>query len=223
MGSRAEAEALAIKLINKVDRSGKSGASLQAQFQAMTNAQFESFAQAMEAKKAFLPILMDNLQGNQITFENNLKVGKELGVEFFQRVEMFDSTLGLYYWSNDCYLVCDVPFRRMAQTLESKISLPDDNKHVDDLTDQPTGVSKGSSMSAPETLIIIGQGAEKAALELVSVRGGDLAAMRAMEQSIHDTGGASLEHSLARGEGAKSTATLSTMLAGMHFDNNLVE
>mgnify|MGYP000994375955 FL=1 len=110
--------------------------------------------------------------------------------------------------------------RRQIQTLVNKISIPEDNKHVDEMTDQPTGVSKGSSISFPEILVMYAAGHEKAIEEMIKVRGGDLKALQIMEKSIHETGGASLQVIGKAGTRVKSTETLAILMKGAHLDNN---
>lgn len=221
--ARKDAEAVIYSLLDRIDPSGHNTKLLKEQFGNLSDTQFKEYVQAVADKKAFIPIVLDNMNGSQITFENNKKLAEELGISFYQRIKLYDEAVGVWYTSFYESWVADLPVRRQSEMLESKISLPDDHKHIDDYTDQPVGDSKGSSMSAPESLILIGKGAESSVTEFVAVRGGDLAAMRTMEQSIHETGGASLKHAIDTGTGAKASRTLSTFLFGMHFDNNLVE
>lgn len=223
MGNRKLATQVAVQHINLIDPSGRNGEILLAQLEALSDKQFDAFVGAVEAKQAHLPIMMTNLVGNKITTENNLKIAPKFGVELFQRVKLYDDQIGRFYWTNHKYLVGYAPVRRMIEMLESKISLPDDHKHIDDYSDQPTGVSKGSSISAPEAQLLRGEGYRAAVTEFVGPRGGDTPALRALEQSIHSTGGASLTHVLDMGEGAKINYTVSAILAGMHYDNNMVE
>lgn len=222
-GDRKAATAVAVEWIGKIDPSGKNANLIEETLSLLTNEEFESFVQQLEAGTAYLPINMENLNGNKITYERNLKVAKELNVNFFHRFWSQDPKTGIDVLSGPSYFCVYLPIRRQIQTLESKISLPEDLKHIDDLTDQPTGASKGSSISVPEMYILLGMDAERSAQELVGLRGGDLEAMKAMEKSLHETGSASIEAAKIYSQSAKSTHTLSAMLAGMHYDNNLVE
>lgn len=223
MGNRKAATAVAIKYIAMIDPGGKNTKVLGEMLNALDDKQFKLLVDQIAEGKAHLPIIMTNLNGNRITVENNLKIASKFGVELFQRVKIYDDNIKRYYWTNHKYLIGYAPVRRMIEMLDSKISLPDDHRHIDDYSDQPTGVSKGSSISAPESQILRGEGYKATATELVGPRGGDTQALRALEQSIHSTGGASLEHVLGMGKGAKINYTLSAVLAGMHYDNNMVE
>lgn len=75
-------------------------------------------------------------------------------------------------------------------------------------------------MSFPEILVLYAQGFDKAILELIKFRGGDVKLMNEMDKRIRDTGGVTMD-SLPTGRSrVKSTLTLSALLKGMHFENN---
>lgn len=205
----------------EIDPTGKNQRMLKEALEALTDEQFVNLVTEIENDTAYLSIWMDNLTGTGISVENNYRVAKKYGVEFFHRIRETDESTGLVVTSNVPYFCAHFLKRRQIQTLESKISLPDDQKHIDELTDQPTGVSKGSSMSGPEFEIVSGQEGYMNLIEFTGPRGGDREALAALERSMHETGKASLSAISAYAVGAKSVYTLSTLLAGMHFDNNL--
>ena len=218
--NRKAAEAVILKWIDEIDPSGSNTAMYKQFFGAMNDADFDKYMLALKERRDYIGLNIENLDGSHVTVDNNLVVGKKMGVEFFQRVWLTDPNTGQTYITPQKYLVVDMPVRRQIQTLESKRSVPEDNKHVDDLTDQPTGVSKGSSLSLPEILVLYSQGHQKSIQEFISVRGGNLKAMNAMDRSIHETGGAKLEQVAKLQTRARSPETLSILMKGMHLDNN---
>ncbi|WP_201285368.1 hypothetical protein, partial [Klebsiella pneumoniae] len=90
------------------------------------------------------------------------------------------------------YLVIDVPLRRQVQLLQSKATIPENNKHIDDLSGQSTGPSKGSKISFPELQVLFAQGLDSTITELIQFRGGDAKAFNAMNRAIIENGGVSI-------------------------------
>lgn len=219
-GNRKAAEKVILEWVGKIDPSGKNVDSYKAMFSKMSDTQFDDYMKAIEDGKDYVSVIVDNLNGSVVSTDNNLKVAKEMGHDFFHRIWVTDPATGTVYLTNEKYLVVDLPVRRQIQTLVNKISIPEDNKHIDDLTDQPTGVSKGSSLSLPEILVLYAQGHDRAIEELIKFRGGDLTAMNAMDRQILETGGTSLDAIASHGTRPTSTTTLATLLKGMHLDNN---
>lgn len=221
-GNRKAAEAVILKWIDQIDPSGtNSKLYKEVHFSKMDDATFDRYMKAIEEGRDYVSITAPNLSPVKITMENNLKVAREMGFKFFHRIWKTDITTGETFLTNQHYLVVMLPIRRQIQTLENKISIPEDNKHIDDLTDQPTGVSKGSSISAPETLALLAQGCDASLDELVHYRGGDLKGMVNMDRMLHETGRASMKTLDVLGTRAKTSVTLSNFLKGMHLDNNL--
>lgn len=219
-GNRKAAEQVILKWVGKIDPSGRNTKLLTAFFEKMSDKEFDDYMKAIEAGRDYVSVVAPNLDDCRITTDNNLKVAHEMGVALFQRVWLTNPKTGQVYLSNQRHPVVHLPVRRQIQTLENKISIPEDNKHVDDLTDQPTGVSKGSALSFPEVLALYAQGCEAGIEEMIKYRGGDIKAMRAMDRVIHEQGGVSTKTLEVLGTRAKATQTLSTFLKGMHLDNN---
>ena len=101
------------------------------------------------------------------------------------------------------------------------MSVPKDNKHVDDLTGQPTTESKGSAISYPEIQILYAMGMNKTMQELLKVRGGDEAAYRSYNNEIIATGGVNVGAIASQKTKVKSTKTVGAILHAMMLTNNL--
>jgi hypothetical protein len=219
-GNRKAAEKVILEWMNQIDPSGVNTKQYEQFFANMDDKAFDAYIEAIEKEEDYVSVTMPNLGDTKITTENNLKLGEKLGINFFQRIWYTDPATGVTALTPQKYLVVELPVRRQIQTLVNKISIPEDNKHVDEMTDQPTGVSKGSSISFPEILVMYAAGHEKAIEEMIKVRGGDLKALQIMEKSIHETGGASLQVIGKAGTRVKSTETLAILMKGAHLDNN---
>lgn len=221
-GTREATEAYILKWIGKIAPGGTNVKIYQDLFASMSDKDFEAFMTSIETGEEMLAIISPNLSDEKITVENNLKVGDELGHDPYQRIWITDEE-GNTYLTPKKYLVTLQPFRRQAQLLVKKISIPEDNKSINNLTGQPsaTGKSRGSKISYPETQIMAALNLDNALIEMLKYRGGDEKGFIAMNKSISQTGGVSLEALNKLGTRVKSTDTLRTFLTCMHFEVDL--
>lgn len=221
--NRKGAEAYLYAIMDKMDDSGRNTTNLRNIFSKMPDDKFLAIMQAIRERKHFLPFILDNLSSPKINLRFiNRFATKELKIQLRQRVRYRNPETGEYYWSNTARWVLDIPVRRLIQSIENKMSVST-SKQVNAATNQPVGDNKAVSISAPESLILDGQGFRNTVTELMVVRGGDMSAKHAMEQSIRQSGGASLNTALAYGEGAKAVRTVSHQLTAMHWRNNLAD
>lgn len=191
-------------------------------FHVMSDEDFDKWIKKLIAKETYIAIIAPEKVGPQLSVANNLNVAKKWGHEFFERIWMDPKNGAPAFLSNDKYLVVDFPFKRQAQFLVKKISIPEDNRSIDNLTGQPTGKSKGSKISWPEVQIMAALGGfDNTIVEFIKFRGGDLQGFNAMNHSIHTTGGVTLSSIGVLGTRVKSVQSLSTLLTSMHLTNTL--
>lgn len=221
--TRAATEAYILKWIGKVMPGGANVKIYKDLFASMSDKDFEAFMTAIESGQEMLAVIMPNLAEDKITVENNLKLGDELGHDFYQRIWIDEGDGNPPYLTPKRYLVTLQPLRRQAQLLVKKISIPEDNRSINDLTGQPssTGKSRGSKISYPETQIMAALNLDNSLIEMLKYRGGDQKGFVAMNKSISQTGGVSLEALNKLGTRVKSTDTLRTFLTCMHFEVDL--
>lgn len=192
-------------------------------FAAMPDEEFERFINELESGERPLAIIAPELGPVTLDVSRNLDVADKWGHNFFERIWMDPQNGSPPYLSNDTYLVVELPLKRQAQFLIKKISIPEDNRSIDNLTGQPTGKSKGSKISWPELQILASLGEfDNTIEEFIKVRGGDLTSFNAMNHMISTTGGVSLKSISALGGKVKSVQSLSTLLTSMHIANTLV-
>lgn len=220
-GNRKAAEEFILKFVEKIERGKENVEFLKKKFAEMSDKQFEQMIVDIENGDFVLPLYSPNFKKSRITTANNIKVGKELGHEFFKPLRLTDPTTGLVYQTPHKYMVIDWFVRRQNQTISKKMSVSNNDKKVDILTDQATGESKSSSLSFPEIQVLSSLGLEDSIVELIKLRGGDTEAYLKMKRDIIQTGEADLEAIKAVGTKTKSTETLSAILKGMHLQNNL--
>ncbi len=189
--------------------------------EAMGEDEFEEYVSHLEKTDGIVPIVIPNMVESGISVKRNLDVAKKMGHEFFQHLILTDPITGLTYRTPIKYLVVMLPVRRQQQLLEEKISIPTHNRQVDDLTGQPTGESKGASLTFPETQILRSQEMFLVLRELLKYRGGDIRGFQAMNRAISNRGGVSLAELGEEPTEVKSTKTLRVILLCAHLDNNV--
>lgn len=220
-GNRTKAEAFILKYIEALLPGSDNTEMYKAMFSNMSDKQFSEFMNDLESGEKTLTIIAANMAKQTLDVSRNLKLAEELGHSFFHKLWINNNNDTPTYLTNIKYMVLPLPLRRQAQILEKKISVPEDNRSVDDFTGQPTGKSKGSKISYPETQIMAALNLDQSLIEMLKYRGGDTKGFNAMNESISKTGGVSLDSISSKAGVVKSTQTLSTLLKGMHLDNTL--
>lgn len=217
MGDRKAATAYLLKWIDAILPGSPNKAIYEARLAKMSDKAFDELMHKLQSGEETLSIIAPNFDDRKLTIENNLKIAKELGHDFFQRLWLTDDLTGRTYLTPVRYLVIDLPLRRQQQMLVKKIKIPEDNRHVDELSGQPTGPSKGRKISFPELQILFAQDMDKSLTELIKLRGGDEKAFNAMNKEIIARGGVSMDKIAMSGTKVKSTQTLETLLKAMHL------
>lgn len=221
MSNRKAATAEALRWINEMVPGGEAGKDMETLLNSLSDKQFDEYMMQLDTGEEILSIAIPNLGKDRLDMGRLLDVGEKLGHQFFERLWLTDAKTGTTYLTPEKYLVVDLPLRRQQQMLTEKISIPENNRHIDEMTGQVTGDSKGASLSLPEAQVLRSQGLDRPILEMIKVRGGDARAFRAIDRQIIESGSASLDSVLGAGTRVKSTETLSTLFKAMHLNNNL--
>lgn len=219
--ARREATDLAVKLLSKFAGKNDSVKAIEEMLNGLTDKEFDTYMKHMAEGEEIIPYIMPNLSKSRLSVEKNLKIAEELKHPFFERVWLTDPATGETYLTPEKYLVVDLPLKRLQQHLHKKISIPADNKHVDDLTAQPTGDSKGSKVSFPELQILYSHGLDDVIREVFKFRGGDEEAFRAMEREIAQSGSVKMDDIDHGDTKPKATRTLGVLLRSAHLENNV--
>ena len=208
------------KTLDEIYPKGKNGELFRQLMAGLSDAQVEALMVAIEKGEYIIPLYAPNFAVGELDVDRNIAIGKKMGHSFFEHLILTDPATGVVYKTPKKYMVLSLPLRKQRQMHRDKVTIPEDNKHVDDLTGQPTGVSKGSSLSYPELQILYGKGLSKTSLELIKFRGGDEKAFNQMNKQIIEQGGYSQLEADKLGTRAKATDTLSTLLTASHIRNN---
>lgn len=222
MANRKGAIEFIAEYVEKLSPGSGNSKLMRTYLEGLSDKAFHELMLAYRAGEDFVRITIPNLTAPPLRMENILALGDELGHKFFQHLWLTDPNSGTVYRTPKPVMVIDLPKRRQAQTLIKKISIPEDNKHVDELTGQPTGASKGSKISFNELQILFGNGHDKVIEELIKWRGGDEKGYQAMTDQLLRTGEADLDSLAPLAGRVKSTESLDTLLLGMNLDSTLV-
>ncbi|MNU66034.1 hypothetical protein D3C71_553370 [compost metagenome] len=221
MANRKAATDMILKYIDKILPGSPNTEFYRTSLAAMSDKEFGAFMDKLESGEEVLFINTPNLSKYKLNLERNLAIAKELGHEFFEHLILTDPTTGEVYKTPVKYLVIELPLRRQVQLLQSKSTIPENNKHIDELSGQSTGPSKGSKISFPELQVLFAQGMDATITELIKFRGGDSKAFNAMNRAIIEHGTVNMEYLSQFGTKVKSVTTLSTLLKTIHLDNTL--
>ncbi len=221
MSNRKAAETLILDTLAKIDDNGPNRGIWAKKFSTMSDEAFEEFINALDSGEQTLHMFVPNQSQHGVDALRNIKIAKELGHDFFERLWLTDERTGKTFLTPKKYLVIDMIVRRQEQTLEKKISIPDHNRTIDDMTGQPTGDSKGSAISFPEFQILTSKDLDRSIEELFKVRGGDEKAFREQNRLILQTGEGSLDTLKQTPTRVRSTESLKCILLAMHMGNSL--
>jgi hypothetical protein len=221
MGNREAATKAILKYIEKIIPGSPNTNMYKELLGNLSDKAFDEYMKKLQSGEETLYMVTPNLADYSVDVQRNIEIAKELGHSFFEKLWLTDPITGQTYLTPVEYFVIDLPLRRQVQLLVKKVSIPEDNKHLDQLTGQPTGPSKGSKISFPELQVLFAQGLDNTISELIKFRGGDEKAYNAMNRSIYATGGVSLANLEKTPTKVKAVTTLSTLLKAMHLDNTL--
>lgn len=217
MPNRQAAQNLIIENIGKL--TGPTNIALyKKKFDAMSDEDFDIFMKDLKDRKQRLCVIDPNFGKERLTTKKCIEVARGLGKSLFQQVWVSAEPGKPAYLTPNTYMITMMPLRRQAQLLSKKVSIPEDNNSVDDFTGQPTGKSKGSKISYPETQVLASFGLNQTITELLKYRGGDERGFAAMNTMIDRTGSVNLKSIEPYASGVKSTQTMKSMLTSMHFN-----
>lgn len=219
--NRKKAEEFILQFCKDIEPTGYNVEQYKKIFADMSDKEFDDYMIGLRDKTKFLVLFKPMYKAKGLTTENNLKVATKYGLDFFERLQFTGNANEPDTVTSIKYLVIDLPYRRQSQTLEKKISLPDNNRIIDQSTYQPTGASKGAKVSFPELQVLIGMGLDNSVNELIKFRGGDRGGFSAYNSMMLRYGSVNLRTLNNYATGVESTKTLKSYLLGMHIKQNL--
>lgn len=220
-GNRKAATELILKNLEAILPGNSDTARYKAYLEGLNDKAFEAYMADLKSGAKFLTLTAPNFGKSNLNLERNLALGEKLGVKFFHRLWIEGDENTPTYLSPNEYLTVMIPVRLASQRLAKKMSIPKTQRVVNTLTGQPTGDSKGASISFPELRVCAAMGLENSMIELMKYRGGDARGGAALNASLMRTGRANLKSLSHFASGVESTSTLKTFLQSAHLKNTL--
>ena len=186
-----------------------------------TDAEFDAMMLACRDNGFILPLYLTNGEENTTDVDELLRWSDSLGLLPFQRLTIVGEPGMPDYTPPNRYLILKLPNRRQAQSILKKLSVPTNDRVLNQATGQVTGDSKGSSLSLPEIRVLLGIGATRSLEELIRVRGGDKGSYAAYNASVAQIGSVSLERISPYATGVESAKYVNVLFMGMHIKANL--
>lgn len=207
----------------------KAGDLVRLELSHLTDDQFGEWVKGLAKKpllqpgvtRTYIPFYLPNLAKEKVSIARCFKITRELGYSMTHRLVMTDPLTGVEYLTPHEYPCMNVVARRQAQTAFKKRSIPGVKQQIDDLSGQPTALSKGSRISSPEAKFLDSRGLVEVQRELLHVRGGATNAYRAFKRALLKDGTVDL-NSLQGLGAAKSSEVLSAFLNAQHLGNNIL-
>lgn len=195
----------------------------------MTDKEFSIYMEGLKPKaelkegevKSTIPFYLPNLAPDKISIKRMFSLVRGLNRSLTNRLVITDPKTNVRYLTPHEYPTLDTLVRRQAQTSYKKASIPGVTQQLDDMTGQPTALSKGSRVSSPELRFMDSRGLVNTQTELVHVRGGAKSAYREMTRKLFEDGEVSLDQLKGLGH-AKSAEVLSAFMNAQHLGNNIL-
>lgn len=219
---RSEIEALILEVLDLLDPSKENSSRYATMFKSMNDADFDTWMNRLANKEEKLHVFFPNMM-TPLKMPNIIAAADHINVPLFSRIKMYDESTQREYTTPEEYAVILGPVRRLQQHVQSKMSIPEGDTHIDQLTGQVTKPDKGSGMSVPEMLILMSKGLPASLVELTNVRGGNVISYSSLKSMLEENGSASLSEIGVGSTKPRSAVTLGILLKGMGIDNNIVE
>lgn len=212
---RKEAQDIIIAFLTDFDKSKMNAEHYTKIFNKMSDKEFHELAEKVVSEEIVIPVHVPHFKEQGITVDNNIALGEKYGIPLKERVLTTGADVPDHIGPYE-FVLMDLPIRRQSQNLTKKISVPDDNRSIDYSTYQPTGDSKGSSLSHPELSVVLdGLGLKNTTEELIRFRGGDIGGFRAYNASAAQIGSINLSSLYPYTTGVESTKYVKSLMLGM--------
>ena len=218
---RKKVEEFILKYIDKLTGTNFNRRLYEDLFKSMSDKEFDNFMHRLKDGTILNVIVPPDKGATKITLENNFKLYKELGKDFFQYVTYKSSDPKQPdIRSKNKFLITLLPFRRTKQTSEKGLKVSMHDKQVDAVTGQVINDSRSSRLSYPEVQVLNGMGLQDSVTELYSDRGGS-DSYYVLKQMLLRYGKASKSILKNYDGGVLSTKSLKNYFNGMHLKINL--
>ena len=183
----------------------------------LSDKELDALVDDIASGKSIIPLIVPN--GSTIDYEDLLNTTKKRKVQLHKKIIITDGTKRTK--GRIPRLVMEVPVKKLAQLVDKKRSIADDQHSVNHLTGQVTGASKSMSITNPELSLWRGNGMSDATREGTKYRGGDVNAKLVIEK-LAESGVEITQEILEKySSGPEVNNTVKQMLLGMHIDAHI--
>lgn len=221
MTNREKATNYWLSLLDECDKGNKNIEIYKKYFESLSDKEFEILMHKVKDGSITLPYYAPNVEAKDVPIDVAIKIGKKLGINFFQRIIKTTPITGVKRLTPVKYMILNVFGRRQAQHVLDKRAIAKHTKNIDNLSGQVIGVSKTAKLSQPEILNMNDQNLHNSIYELAGVRGGNINGLKLARRNLIEHGEYSLEEIQKTGNRAESIETANTILRGMHYESNL--
>lgn len=217
--SRAQVEAELYATLDKITFTKHNSSKYREVFSKMSDKEFINFFKDIKHGIRKLPIFIPPHSDTKMDFKTVLAAAEKIGLPFYGRI--VNNIDGVDFVSDQEVMVLKSTIRRLAQTLDAKLSVSESDSKIDAITGQVTSGDKAGSISAVEISVLADTGLGAVATELAVVRGGDAGAYAYMKASTTATGTSSLATAMDYRTGVGSKRAVTMLLRGKHITTNL--
>ena len=157
-----------ISVISSMDKTGKNTKYYEDKFSKMSDKDFADFMQRIHDREEVLVIYSAN-SVDMLSLPDLVKTAKNIGLDLFERIRMYDAANDTYYYTPHKMLVLQCPIRRMAQFVDHKLSVAEGDSRIDMLSGQVVKPDQAASLSEPETRALYSRAEFKRELEETGV------------------------------------------------------
>lgn len=183
----------------------------------MTDKELEALVTDIEIRKTIIPLIVPN--GSSIDYEDLLATVNKRKVKLHKKIIVTNGTKKTK--GRIARLVFELPVKKLAQLVDKKRSIADDQHSVNHLTGQVTGASKSMSITNSELSLWSGNGMYDATREATKYRAGDINAKLVIEK-LAEAGIEITQEALERySSGPEVNNTVKQLLLGMHIDAHI--
>lgn len=188
---RKAVEEYLYKYLDGVDPSGLNLKKYKETFSKMSDQDFDAWMHYLKDGEDVLSVEVPNLVVRQ-DIDKLTDLCKALGIQLFTRLKLWDEPTQSYYTTTNDYIMLKLPIRRQSQFLDHKLSVPEGDSKIDNLSGQVIKPDQANSLCQTEVQALYARGLNATIMELIKYRGGDVSAFAEYKRSLEEQGHATI-------------------------------
>lgn len=219
---RKGAQEFLINEMTAITPNGGNGAIYRNFLENMSDSEFDDYVEWLENGGDVAIWLSNTDRKDDIDFDDIVQRCEKLGRPVYQRIISYDIDTGMKVMTPAKHFIGTAELMKQSQMWIKKVGAAKDDSKIDDLTGQVMMESRATGMSTPEVSVFgAALGLGNATNEIYTVKGGDLAALKAYRTDLIETGKTNTNACLDKGEGARGLRLVHFLLRGRLIDNNV--